>query len=89
MAGFTEVSIVQRPILDLLVQAGWKHVPGNKMARDTQEVLLRPELDRALISLNPAIAEDHSRTDRVVSALQKVILDVDETTVKRNQRFLA
>lgn len=89
MAGFSEASIVQQPILELLVQAGWRHIPGHQLARSTHEVLLRPELDRALIALNPAIAEDHSRSDRVVSALQNVILESDKTLMERNQRFLA
>ncbi|MGR6900394.1 HsdR family type I site-specific deoxyribonuclease [Glutamicibacter sp. V16R2B1] len=78
MAGFNEANTVQAPVLDLLVKAGWKHVPGNQLARATEDVLLTGELTAALARLNPVIAEKPARGQEIIDDLQRVILNVHE-----------
>lgn len=89
MAGFNEANTVQKPILDLLVQAGWKHVPGNQLSRHTEDTLLTTELANALARLNPMIAAAPSRADEILTILQRRILSAREDgTVQTNQAFL-
>ncbi|WP_411730739.1 type I restriction endonuclease subunit R [Paeniglutamicibacter sp.] len=89
MAGFDEVNTVQKPILDLLVQAGWKHVPGHLLPRNTEDTFLHASLSNALTRLNTAITDDPSRADEILTVLKRRILSAREDgTVQTNQAFL-
>ncbi|EMY34067.1 HsdR family type I site-specific deoxyribonuclease [Arthrobacter crystallopoietes BAB-32] len=89
MAGFNEANTVQQPILDLLVAAGWKHVPGNQLARRTEDVLIESDLTDALAKLNPAVAEDSTRAKEILGPLRAMMLSAREDgLVVTNQRFL-
>lgn len=89
MAGFNESNTVQQPILDLLVAAGWKHIPGNQLARRTEDVLVESDLSSALAALNAAVAEDTSRAAEVMTILRSLLLSAREDgLVATNQHFL-
>lgn len=89
MAGFNESNTVQRPVLDLLVAAGWKHVPGHLLDRHTEDVLLEADLRTALGSLNPAIAESPGRAAELLTPLRSLMLSAREDgLVPTNQHFL-
>ncbi|POH60304.1 type I restriction endonuclease subunit R [Arthrobacter glacialis] len=89
MAGFNEANTVQQPILELLVQAGWKHVPGNQLPRHTEDTLLTSELADSLAMLNPMISENPSRADEILTILQRRILSAREDgTVQTNHAFV-
>ena len=80
---------MQQPILDLLVAAGWKHVPGNHLARHTEDVLVEGDLAEALSRLNPAVAENPARANEITGTLRMMMLAVrDDGLVPTNQRFL-
>ncbi|MHC6223168.1 type I restriction endonuclease subunit R [Arthrobacter sp. MMS24-S77] len=89
MAGFTESNTVQRPILDLLVAAGWKHIPGSHLDRHTEDVLLEADLRISLGRLNPAIAEVPDRAAELLTPLRSLMLSAREDgLVPTNQHFL-
>jgi type I restriction enzyme R subunit len=89
VAGFNEANTVQQPILELLVKAGWKHIPGSQLQRHTEDTLLRTELGNALAKLNPMIAQSPSRADEILTILQRRILSArGDGTVETNQEFL-
>lgn len=89
LSGFNEANTVQRPILDLLVASGWKHVPGSRLERRPEDVLIESDFRAALSRLNPAIAEDPDRAGEVLSTLRKLLLSVrDDGLVATNQHFL-
>lgn len=89
MAGFNEASTVQKPILDLLVQAGWKHVPGNELDRRVEDAFVESDLVAALARMNPAVGEDASRATEVLTPLRALLLSaLDDGLVATNQRFL-
>ncbi|NYD78430.1 type I restriction endonuclease subunit R [Arthrobacter cupressi] len=89
MAGFNESNTVQQPILDLLVSAGWKHIPGHRLDRHTEDVLLESDLRAALARLNPAIAEAPERTSELLTTLRSIMLSAREDgLVPSNQHFL-
>lgn len=89
MAGFNESNTVQHPILDLLVAAGWKHIPGYQLTRHTEDVLIEADLTAALARLNPAIAENPARAHEILGTLRMMMLSAREDgLVPTNQRFL-
>lgn len=89
MAGFNESNTVQRPVLDLLVSAGWKHIPGSQLDRHTEDVLIEADLRTALARLNPAVAEAPERAAELLSPLRSLMLSArDDGLVPTNQHFL-
>lgn len=89
MAGFNESNTVQQPILDLLVSAGWKHIPGYQLNRHTEDVLIESDLRAALARLNPAVAETPERAAELLSPLRSLMLSAREDgLVPTNQHFL-
>lgn len=89
MSGFSEKNVVQAPIIDLLVKAGWTHVPGKALTRRTEDVMLGDAFAESLERLNPAIAEKPDRAEEVASVFRRRILSVaDDGLVKANQMLL-
>lgn len=89
MAIFNESNTVQTPVLDLLVAAGWKHIPGNQLDRHDEDPFMESELRAALSRLNPAIAEYPARAEEVLGPLRILALSAREDgLVLTNQRFL-
>lgn len=88
MAGFNESNAVQRPILDLLVVAGWKHIPGHRLDRHTEDVLLEADLRTSLARFNPAIAEEPERAAELLTPLRSLMLSArDAGLVPTNQHL--
>jgi type I restriction enzyme R subunit len=89
MAGFNEANTVQQPILDLLVSAGWKHVPGSQLDRHAEDVLIESDLRTVLARLNPVVAEAPERAAELLSPLRSLMLSAREDgLVPTNQHFL-
>ena len=68
---FTEFKTVEKPIIDWLVELGWKYVPPNEMVRDADEPFHLPSLKRAIIKFNSVIRND-SDVDRVINQLRVI-----------------
>lgn len=89
MSSFNESNTVQAPVLDLLVAAGWKHIPGNQLDRHEEDAFIESDLRAALGRLNPAVNEEPLRADEVLGTLRSLVLSArDDGLVLSNQRFL-
>jgi type I restriction enzyme R subunit len=89
MAGFSEANTVQQPILNLLVSAGWKHIPGSQLDRRPEDVLIEADLRTALARLIPAVAAAPERAAELLSPLRSLMLSAREDgLVPTNQHFL-
>ena len=60
---FTEQTTIQKYVIDLLRGVGWQYVPAVGLHRKRIDVLLNEDLTKALIRLNPCIAEKPERAD--------------------------
>ncbi|WP_153392717.1 type I restriction endonuclease subunit R [Ornithinicoccus halotolerans] len=88
MVGFNEATTVQDPVIDLLKDRGWRHVPGHQLARGTEQVFVESALVDALVRLNPVIAERPERAEEVLAQLRMLVLSVaDEGLVETNRAF--
>lgn len=89
MASFNESNAVQAPVLDLLIAAGWRHVPGHQLERPEEDPFIESDLRNALKQLNPAITDDPSRADEIILSLRNLSLSArDDGLVRTNQSFL-
>jgi type I restriction enzyme R subunit len=88
MASFSELSVVQKPVIDLLVENGWTHIPGSALKRDRTAVIVESEVRAALIRLNPLIAASPDRADEVLLQLRRVINDTRELGLVRSNQAL-
>ena len=69
---------------------GWTFVAGGSLARDSDSVLIEPEIVGALVRLNPVVAEDPARVDEVLPKLRAAILGVrDDGLMEANRRMLS
>jgi len=86
---FTETSVVQQPIVDLLTAGGWAHVPGKDLARDIDAVIVESDVRAALLRLNPVIAERPERADEVLTRLRAAMLRAgNDGLVQANEQVL-
>lgn len=91
MAGFTEASTIQAAITDLLTKPamGWDYVAGKDLDRSEISPLIESDVSKALIRLNPVIAEKPERVDEILPKLRAVLLSVaDEGLVAANERMV-
>ena len=70
---FTEADF-ENMVCDTLSKNGWKYIPAEELPRAYSDVLVEPMVKKALIRLNPVIAEDPSRADEVIYKLRTLIL---------------
>ncbi|NEE27456.1 hypothetical protein G3M53_18565, partial [Streptomyces sp. SID7982] len=63
MAQFNEANSVRDFIRDRATPFGTQFVPGNELARTTDEVLLEDSVKGALIRLNPEIKAEPDKAD--------------------------
>ncbi len=83
--GYTEKGTVQTALVQLLVDAGWTHIPGKDLPRTTQQVFIEADLRAAIEQLNPLLA---GRTDTVLADLRGVALSAaSEGLMVANQAF--
>jgi type I restriction enzyme, R subunit len=74
VGGFGEESTVQRLTVETLAALGWEHVPASELEREPDDVLIERDLVRALLRLNPVVAEKSERIDEVLRPLRSLIL---------------
>ena len=89
MNGFSEASVVQKPIVDLLVKGGWTHVPAHELGRVQASVIIKDRARAAIERLNPPLAGRPDRIDEVLRQLRMTVIDGDDLgLVRANQAFL-
>ena len=81
-------SVLEKMIIDSLVENGWKYVPSADLPRSNSDVMVEPMVKSALIRLNPEIAENPDRADEVIYKLRGLILSVQaQSLITHNERF--
>jgi type I restriction enzyme R subunit len=85
---FSEKETVQAAIVERLVALGWQYVPGNSLDRTVYSTLVEPEVEAALLRLNPTIAESPSRIDEVLPKIRAAMLTAaSDGLVSANERM--
>src|SRR5690606_17782166 len=68
--------------------AQWQYLPASELLREQTEVLVEGEIKKALIRLNPEIAEQPDRADEVIYKLRTILLTVNSAgLVRANEEF--
>jgi type I restriction enzyme R subunit len=89
MAGFSEASTIQAALVEWAVAAGWEHVRGDDLPRQTTDVLVGPWVLEALAALNPALAGEPENTDAVIAELRAAVLSApNEGLLAANERLV-
>ncbi|MFG1763125.1 type I restriction endonuclease subunit R [Micromonospora parva] len=88
---FNESNTVQDLVRDLVESPDVQFVPGKRLPRREDEVLLEGAVKEALIRLNPVIEADPRLADEVIYHLRAVILSARRTPnpVVANEQFAA
>jgi type I restriction enzyme R subunit len=85
---FNEQNSVEDFIRDLLVKMGWKFIPKDSLPREETDVMVEEHVKKALIRLNPTIAQDPDRAEEILYSLRAIIISVKGTgIVKTNEEF--
>ncbi|QYG10871.1 type I restriction endonuclease subunit R [Microbacterium sp. PAMC22086] len=83
--GYNEKTTVQAALIDLLVDAGWTHVPGKDLPRTTQQVFIESDLRDAIERLNPELS---GRAEAVLARVRQVALSASaEGLMNMNEEF--
>lgn len=78
----------EKMVVDTLSSNGWQYIPAEELPRAYTDVMVEPMIKKALIRLNPEIAEEPSRADEVIYKLRTVILTVQpHNLVTQNELF--
>src|SRR5665647_682214 len=89
MAGFSEGSTIQTALVEWAVGAGWEHVRGDDLPRQTTDVLVGPWVLEALTALNPALTDEPENTDAVMAELRAAVLSApNEGLLAANERLV-
>ncbi|MCR4718782.1 MAG: hypothetical protein K5768_04045 [Firmicutes bacterium] len=84
---FTEADF-EKMVCDTLSKNGWSYIPAEELPRSYSDVLVEPMVKKALIRLNPVIAEDPSRADEVIYKLRTLILSAQANNlIAANEEF--
>ncbi|KAA6343146.1 Type I restriction enzyme EcoR124II R protein [termite gut metagenome] len=66
----------------------WHYLPASALLREQTEVLVESELKKALIRINPFIAQQPDRADEVIYKLRTILLSVNSMgLVRANEEF--
>ena len=85
---FNEDNTVEQMTISSLQKNGWKYIPAEELPRQYDDVIVEPLLKKALIKLNPEIAEEPTRADEVIIKLRSLILSVrPHNLVQQNEDF--
>ena len=85
---FNEDNTTEQMLLHVLQENGWKYIPAEELPREHSDILVDSMVKRALIRLNPEIAEDESRADEVIYKLRSLILTVQpHNLIAQNELF--
>ena len=88
IANFNKDNTIEQMVISTLKDNGWNYIPAEELPRMHSDVLVQPMVKGALIRLNPEIAEDPSRADKVIYKLRTVILSVQpHNLVTQNEVF--
>ena len=104
--GFTELNSVEHYIIHQLsgvnlntkqvqepqksLSAKWQFQTSDQLKRGVNEILVEPELVKALVRLNPEIAANPSLADEVIHKLRAILISVNQIgLVKANEEFFA
>ncbi|GAA5118267.1 HsdR family type I site-specific deoxyribonuclease [Haloechinothrix salitolerans] len=83
--GFTEASTIQRSLVEWAEEAGWEHVRGVDLPRDTHDVVIESWARESLLALNPDLADDPESADMVLHEVEQAILDAQNGLVAANE----
>jgi type I restriction enzyme R subunit len=86
---FNESNTVEQMILDGVESAGWNYVAGPLLDRQLSDVFVESSLRKALIQLNPEIAEQPDRADEIIYKLRAIVLAVQNDGLVRSNEALA
>jgi type I restriction enzyme R subunit len=89
VTGMGELNSLQAPMVKALVGAGWVHVPGDQLARSTEQPFIEDDVADALVRLNPRIAEDPRRVDEILPKLRTVTLGARADGLVETNRMFA
>ena len=88
MSAYSERGTTQAGMLDLLVQAGWEHIPGRDLPRDRSKVLIEDDVRASLRALNPDLAKRDDRVEAALVVMRQAILTAeDDGLMAANERF--
>jgi type I restriction enzyme R subunit len=66
----------------------WRYKPASELERGVNEVLVESELRKALIRINPEIAQKPERADEVIYRLRAILITVNQSgLVRANEEF--
>lgn len=86
MTSYTEKNTTQQGVIDLLVAAGWRYVPGKHLPRTASDVLIDAEVRDVLARLNPHLLEHDGGVESAVITLRRgVLAAADEGLLAANQ----
>ena len=80
MSGIGELASVQAPLVQVLADVGWTHVPGHELERDAASPFIESDLIDALVRFNPLIAESPERAQEIMRRLRTLPLTSAATT---------
>lgn len=85
---FNEANAVEDFVLTKCVENGWKYFTREAIGRQEAAILVEHDLRKALIKLNPEIAEAPDRADEVLYKLQAILVSVPvDGVVRSNEEF--
>ncbi len=73
---YTEVSVVEKPIIEWLEEFDWKYVLPANLRRTPEEPFEFATLTKAIKRLNPGVIETDEDVERVISRLQRLSNDI-------------
>ena len=82
--------MVQMGLADHVSKLGWVYADDESLPRELESVLLNDDVSKALVLLNPDIAETPVRAHEVISKLRAILLGVrNDGLVSANEEFVA
>jgi type I restriction enzyme R subunit len=85
---YNEENTIQQMVLDTAQRQGWTYYSRESLQRQFSDVLVERSVRKALIQLNPSIAEKPERADEVIYRLRTIWLGSHSTgLVAANQEF--
>jgi len=82
--------MVQMGLADHVSKLGWVYADDESLPRALESVLLNDDVSKALVLLNPDIAETPKRAQEVISKLRAILLGVrNDGLVSANEEFVA
>ncbi len=88
MSIFNEDNTIEQLVITSLKKNGWNYISPDDLERELSDVMVESMVKKALIRLNPEIAEEQSRADEVIYKLRTLINSVQpHNLVTQNELF--